>query len=1082
MRNLKKILALVLALMMVLSVMVFASAANYDDYSDKDQISEEYAEAVEVLTGMDIFWGSENSFYPKENVSRAEVATLLYRIMTTDVSGSQVGIYKDYGMFDDVLETNWFAGYVNFAANSEYVVGVGDGKFNPEGDVTGYEWITMLLRAVGYDANGEISGSEWKITAARLAKQAGILGDFNEATLSSALTREQVAYLLFNAIQARKVNYTNAFGYQPSRLGYTIAWDMFRLAKTGTISIDAWGRPGYVWYGESSSTATPNTANYNSTVDTKYAAIEEAYTVHYTTAVTECDVADDTTDRDTNYALYVNGQSLGNYTVNAADTVTKIGAQGRRTEVYSDRIVMIDTFLAQVTDVKAATYDKNNHLFTPATITLTVYDAINGSTAGYVLTNGATNWNYTVGQMVLLNAYTDPTNSATVSGKVDNTNTGKYGEIYGVAESLVGAQSTIWWNAEQHTVNGTDYYDAVKFYLDQAGPDTTNHTWYFDQYGNLIGATDIISTNYAVLKSLQWIPVTGSTGYAQAVLVDMAGNETTVTVSSIDGDAADTPDHLNDAFGGWEADNFGLQYTDNTDDYFEEVGFTPLGDETAFVSNEYSHNTMYQGYAMYRVDTNMNGTVSLQGIENRTAIIGYNDDVKITTGASALLEDREGDRVYNDQLIAVDNSTQFLVKGAGNTYTSYTGTVNVPSFDAGAEVFYVDYDRDNVAEYVYVKTGVVTTASGNHVLYVTSATTSYTTSTGVTTLTNVILDGTATSVTLTGIAAAPGGNGTLATLQAGVGKTFLVNLVGGSVNTATLITSAGTGALYDGANMAIYLGDNFTLPTGTIMSEYDRENYTLGNAPVVGLTSDLTVADTNNYGVWVVYTPGINNTVSCVYVGTALNESADMTATVTEGTTTVWTDEFTTDEQTETYTGDAGDRVTLTVTVAAGATLTGNVSEPVTLLANDTHNKVFAVTSEAGNVTNDYYVKLTGEAANAAMTLEGIHLNDEWSAAPVGSADLDEALENAKDVNLPVATLATLTVDAGNTWGSVKAFDSITDVDANQMTALASISNSTLGSEATTAISGINEGSYLVIMLYNNIGGTHIAYYVYHIV
>ena len=48
MRNLKKILALVLALMMALSVMVFASAANYDDYSDKDQISEEYAEAVEV--------------------------------------------------------------------------------------------------------------------------------------------------------------------------------------------------------------------------------------------------------------------------------------------------------------------------------------------------------------------------------------------------------------------------------------------------------------------------------------------------------------------------------------------------------------------------------------------------------------------------------------------------------------------------------------------------------------------------------------------------------------------------------------------------------------------------------------------------------------------------------------------------------------------------------------------------------------------------------------------------------------------------------------------------------------------------
>ena len=231
MRNLKKILALVLALMMVLSVMVFASAANYDDYSDKDQVSPEYAEAVEVLTGMDIFWGSENSFYPKSNVTRAEVATLLYRIMTTDVSGSQVGIYKDYGMFDDVLETNWFAGYVNYSANNEYVVGVGDNNYNPNGNVTGYEWITMLLRAIGYDANGEISGSDWKITAAGLAKKAGILEGFNEATLNSALTREQVAYLLFNAIQASQVYYTPALNYYIDDLP-SIGVENFGLTST----------------------------------------------------------------------------------------------------------------------------------------------------------------------------------------------------------------------------------------------------------------------------------------------------------------------------------------------------------------------------------------------------------------------------------------------------------------------------------------------------------------------------------------------------------------------------------------------------------------------------------------------------------------------------------------------------------------------------------------------------------------------------------------------------------------------------------------------------------------------------------
>ena len=87
-------------------------------------------------------------------------------------------------------------------------------------------------------------------------------------------------------------------------------------------------------------------------------------------------MADDTTDADATYALYVNSDTnnAGNYTVNATDTTTKIGAQGRLTEVYSDRIVMIDTFLAYVDSVKDATFDAAGHLKTPATINLTVYD------------------------------------------------------------------------------------------------------------------------------------------------------------------------------------------------------------------------------------------------------------------------------------------------------------------------------------------------------------------------------------------------------------------------------------------------------------------------------------------------------------------------------------------------------------------------------------------------------------------------------------------------------------------------------------------------------------------------------------
>ena len=886
MRNLKKILALVLALMMALSVMVFASAANYDDYSDKDQISEEYAEAVEVLTGMDIFWGSENSFYPKSNVTRAEVATLLYRIMTGDITGSQVGIYKDYGMFDDVLETNWFAGYVNYAANGELVVGVGDDKYNPQGNVTGYEWITMLLRAIGYDANGEISGSTWKITAASLAKQAGILGSFNEATLNSALTREQVAYLLFNAIQARKVNYTAAFGYRPSSLGYTIAWDMFRLAKTGTISIDAWGRPGYIWYGETASNATPGSASYG-TADTLYATMEEAYTVHYTTAVTECDVADDTTDRDTNYALYVNGQSLGNYTVNATDIVTRIGARGRLTEVYKDRIVMVDTFLAQVTDVKAATYDKNNHLFTPATITLSVYDAAtnNDPAVGtpYTLTNGATNWTYTVGQYVLLNAYTQGTNSATASGKVNNTTTGKYGEITGVANALVGSQTRIWHNAEQHTVNGTDYYDAMKFYLDQAGTETAAHTWYFDDYNNLIGVTNISTQyTYGVISSLWWSGnVNTGTGTAQATLTYMDGSSAQVTLSLIDDDGLNSGNLGYVPVAGYDGNAMSARPGHGQS--------TTATGEIAVAGNAYINATSTAnsshgiiGGHMFQFETLADGTVAAYKVMNEISGAEVEGGVSaITNGATTFY---------------TNSNTVYLVKNADGTYTSVTGYNNI--YDYTTYKAKVDYVMANsvYAQYVYIigtpdnaETSAFVMSTGmqwSEVLRTDANGVQYYTFTY-----GLDMDGSTNTMNVLASARA----NVITKMVNSVGKLFKIDYFNGY---ATNATEVGTSATLAGGYNAVYLGTDVTATAdalynadGVLGTADNNTHYNVTNSTVVigGTLADLATA---GKGVYIVYASSNANDVTHIYITSfAKNTVADALAALTNtnyGTLTVY--------------------------------------------------------------------------------------------------------------------------------------------------------------------------------------------------
>ena len=218
MRNLKKILALALALVMSMSLMATANA-----FTDDDSITDTYETAVTVLSGLKVFQGyDDGSFLPQGAITRAEVAAIIYRIVTGDVADTQVGIYADYNKFDDVASTSWYAGYVNFCANAEYIKGYDARTFGPNDPVTGYQALAMILRALGYDKNNEFTGTNWQVQTAAVGEQRGITKNITAGTLGVPATREVVAEILFRAILVPTVNYTPAFGYTigDTSLGY----------------------------------------------------------------------------------------------------------------------------------------------------------------------------------------------------------------------------------------------------------------------------------------------------------------------------------------------------------------------------------------------------------------------------------------------------------------------------------------------------------------------------------------------------------------------------------------------------------------------------------------------------------------------------------------------------------------------------------------------------------------------------------------------------------------------------------------------------------------------------------------------
>ena len=549
MKNFKKVLALVLAIATLLSFATVASAKTADFADAKDVKN---VEAVDVLSYIKVLEGypADNTFKPAKNITREEAAKIIaiFANKSTDISS----LYTSANPFAD-MKGRWGESYVAYGYRAGIIAGKNATSFVPKANVKGTEFLKMVLVVLGYDQNKEgLVGSSWAVNTLELAKVKGLMKGLDNFDANAALTRDQAAQIMLNALKAEKVVYGQTITNLTwnAKTGYWMttntAANAVYVSPNGAVnnyehkllaadfgltlvaSQDKWGRPTHTW--------NKGTTTIGEYVDS------DKLVKSYTTAVTECDIANDVGFKTEKiYPIFVNGQTPVKYNVQATDTVAKLGAQGRLTEVYEDRIVMIDTFLAKVEKVTAATFDAAGHLKTPATITLAVYDSDTDVTTPaapktVVLTNGSTNYTYAKGDYVLVNSYTT---GATVTGSgsvIATATTGAYAEIAGKAESFEGAQTVIWFNAGKHTVDGTAYDDAAEFHLNKNSKKIAKMTWFKDLYGNLIGVTEIEATYaYGVITAIRnagdFSAFGASKTYANVKYID--GTDNVVTVNSV---------------------------------------------------------------------------------------------------------------------------------------------------------------------------------------------------------------------------------------------------------------------------------------------------------------------------------------------------------------------------------------------------------------------------------------------------------------------------------------------------------------------------------------------------------------------
>jgi len=210
MRNLKKVMALALATVMLFGMMVMGAGAA--DYKDADLIdAAKYGTAVDLLNAIGAFQGNaDGTLNPKGTLTRAEAAVSIAKLALTKDVAAKLNAAVDTGFADVDAGYAWASGAIAYAKQLGIVSGVTTDKYDPAGTLTGYAYAKMLLVVLGYNADTEgYKGDNWESNINLDAIQAGLLNGLT-INLGDAILREQAIQMAANALVADCVEYKTA--------------------------------------------------------------------------------------------------------------------------------------------------------------------------------------------------------------------------------------------------------------------------------------------------------------------------------------------------------------------------------------------------------------------------------------------------------------------------------------------------------------------------------------------------------------------------------------------------------------------------------------------------------------------------------------------------------------------------------------------------------------------------------------------------------------------------------------------------------------------------------------------------------
>ncbi len=166
----------------------------------------DYIDAIEFVYENGLFKGiSDTEFAPEMTMTRGMFVTVLGRAAGVDT------MYYTGTSFDDVVPGEWYAPYVEWAAEAGIVLGYGDGKFGVNDQITVEQAAVILARYAEYAGIYEAAAislelfadadsvSDWALEAMMWAVENGIYtGEYGVLAPQALAPRALIAEMLYN--------------------------------------------------------------------------------------------------------------------------------------------------------------------------------------------------------------------------------------------------------------------------------------------------------------------------------------------------------------------------------------------------------------------------------------------------------------------------------------------------------------------------------------------------------------------------------------------------------------------------------------------------------------------------------------------------------------------------------------------------------------------------------------------------------------------------------------------------------------------------------------------------------------------